>query len=394
MKQDGHKQLITDTRDKLADPKDTRQLKALIRRIQELTEDIGKVLHANTSILFMTQQTLDVAISALGPNSFGDLTCPTTEEVDRILAEPSKQVVRALGKFLDVLDQEDRRELLTETDRESLRTYQTILSDVKQHVPIPEFRASTLRTVASRIQGIVDSVPAGRRPRELVRNLLRAAREIERCAALATLLQTRSAILQMDYTIRSFREFVTTDVRRSEKTTRLRVAAVIEEAHRQLAEYAYTSKVEIRTRDQARDAEVLGVEREIVRAFANLLHNAIKYSWHRDNTQPPWVSVRTYRSEQTICVEFENWGVPISSRELRDHLVFELGYRGKWSKDRGRLGTGIGLTDARDIAERHRGELTITSRPARSWGPDDSVDDEYYQQPFLTTVTVSLPEAV
>ena len=90
----------------------------------------------------------------------------------------------------------------------------------------------------------------------------------------------------------------------------------------------------------------------------------------------------------------ENWGVPISRSELSDGTVFELGYRGKWSTDRGRLGTGIGLTDSREVITRHRGAIILSSRPARTWGPDDADDPKYYRQPFITKVTFSLPEAI
>jgi two-component system phosphate regulon sensor histidine kinase PhoR len=211
---------------------------------------------------------------------------------------------------------------------------------------------------------------------------------------LASLLQSRSAILQMDYTIRSFREFVTTNLRRAEPTERLQLAVLIEVANRQLVEYASASKVEIRVRNSAPDVLVLGVERELVRALANLVHNAVKYSWQRENGQHPWVDIHIHRQEQSVFISLENWGVPVSARELSEGMVFELGYRGKWATDRGRLGTGIGLTDSRDVVQKHRGEVTITSRPARTWGPDDPDDDEYYLQPFLTKVTIRLPEAL
>ena len=386
---------------------DHRRLEALRRRIEELTTDIGSVLHANTAILFMTQQTLDVALRALGSNPFpqgtsssgesgATPTCPTVEEIDDALAEPVAQTARAIDRFFEALDKggEQRRSLLSESDQEALSGHRQLLSDVSSHVPIAESRPSTLRTIACRIQDMLAGLPSGRYPREPVRNLLRATQEIERRVAIATALQTRSAILQMDYTIRSFREFVTTDVRRSERVQPLLVADLIEAAHRQLVEYANSSNVEIRPRDQARGARVMGVERELVRAIANLIHNAVKYSWHRDKKHKPWVEVRTYRDGGEVCVEAENWGVPIGPREIAENRVFELGYRGKWSTDRGRLGTGIGLTDARDVAERHRGSITLASRPARSWGPDDQDADEYYRQPFITTVTIRLPEAV
>ena len=83
---------------------------------------------------------------------------------------------------------------------------------------------------------------------------------------------------------------------------------------------------------------------------------------------------------------FENWGVPIPKGEIDQGLVFHLGYRGKLSSDRGRVGTGIGLTDARRVSRDHDGDVTIDSRPALFGGREDD-----YKQPFLTTVTLILP---
>ena len=388
--------------DKPAKPKPSADpsRRALHRRVQELTADIGAVLHANTSTLFMAHHSLDVAIRALAPNPYPPDRVPTAQDVDAVLAQPVKATVRAIDKLLAILDDPDRADdgsMSRATRRswaEELGDLRITLDDYIVHIPIEESRTSALRTIACRIQDILAQLPAGRLPREPMRNLRRAAHEIERLTALASLLQTRAAIMQMDYSIRSFREFVTTDLRRHEERRRLRVAALIEEAHRQLADYAYTTNVEIRPHNQAPDAEVLGVERDLVRTMANLLHNAVKYSWRRNESLRPWVEVRTYRGDGNIYIELENWGVPVSPHEIEREMVFELGYRGKWSTDRSRLGTGIGLTDARDVAERHRGSLEIRSRPARSWGPDDPEHEEYYRQPFLTTVTVCLPEAV
>jgi signal transduction histidine kinase len=124
--------------------------------------------------------------------------------------------------------------------------------------------------------------------------------------------------------------------------------------------------------------------------LSNLLHNAIKYTWRRDKTIMPWVQVRAFQEGQFICVEFENWGVPISHEEIEQKLIFQLGYRGKWSTDRGRLGTGIGLTDADRVARVHGGEIRVESKPAApALHPQD--ETMYYKQPFKTQVTLCLP---
>ena len=51
--------------DSTEDREESERLQSLVRRVEELTTDIGSVLHANTSILFMAQQSIDAAIRAL-----------------------------------------------------------------------------------------------------------------------------------------------------------------------------------------------------------------------------------------------------------------------------------------------------------------------------------------
>jgi signal transduction histidine kinase len=368
-------------------------VRALHQRIHELITDIGAVLHANTSTLLMAQQAIDAAVHALAPNPFQADGVPTTDEVDAALTGPAQTTARAIDKMLRLMTERGGDEADSEL-REELMDDAATLSDFVTHIQIQESRASTLRTIACRLQDIVDKTPPQTLPKEILRQLRQATHDMERITALAALLQARSAILQMDYTIRSFREFVTADLRHRETPRKLRVARLIESAYRQLAEYAHASNVLLRRKHDAPGAEVFGIKRELVRALANLLHNAIKYSWRRERSDPAWVEVRVTRQDRYVCIAFENWGVPISAREISEGMIFELGYRGKHSTDRGRLGTGIGLTDARDVAEKHRGKITVESRPARTWGPEDPESDEFYRQPFLTTVTVWLPEAI
>jgi signal transduction histidine kinase len=170
------------------------------------------------------------------------------------------------------------------------------------------------------------------------------------------------------------------------------VNSLVQEAISQLADFAQASNVEIVWRDRPRDVEVRGSERELVRAVSNVLHNAIKYSWQRDRSKSPWVAIRTAEQDGRAVIELESWGVPITDKELAEELVYHMGYRGKWSTDRGRLGTGIGLTDSRRVVESAGGDIEIESQPAQptSLRPDDR---EYYQQPFLTRVRLRLPLA-
>lgn len=128
-------------------------------------------------------------------------------------------------------------------------------------------------------------------------------------------------------------------------------------------------------------------ERSIARALSNLLHNAVKYSWARHAERDPWVSINTRVSGDKVFIEIENWGVPITKDELQQGLIFQIGYRGRLSSDRGRVGTGIGLTDALRVAQMHGGDVSVRSMPAVFAGNEDD-----YSQPFLTTVSLSLPD--
>jgi signal transduction histidine kinase len=220
-----------------------------------------------------------------------------------------------------------------------------------------------LRKLANDVGHIHSKIVSGYIPREPTRELQNAAWHLERITNLIEVLDTRSVVIQMDYTIHSLREFITSDVREPVERKSISIKSLVDECAKRLAEYARSLKIDIDRKD-VEDVYVNVSEREILRAISNLMHNAIKYSWRRDpeRTKPAWVSIRTKVKDQKVYVEFENWGVPIKREEIEKEKVFELGYRGEMSKDRGRLGTGIGLTDARRVAKSHGGHIEIESR--------------------------------
>jgi signal transduction histidine kinase len=205
-----------------------------------------------------------------------------------------------------------------------------------------------------------------------------------------TVHRTYQAVIQMDHTIRALREFITSDVRADETYLPKPLAGILDQVIAQMSEFAKSRSVEIVKKDACPNVQVLTRERELARAFSNVLHNAIKYSWSRSHQRSPWVTVEINCTGDRVEVKFENWGVPIARDEIDTGLIYHLGYRGRLSKDRNRLGTGIGLTDALRVAKQHSGELTVQSRPASSTQTDESSRD-YYDHPFLTTVIFSIP---
>ena len=145
-------------------------------------------------------------------------------------------------------------------------------------------------------------------------------------------------------------------------------------------------RVNLRRRIECPDAQVKIIERDVVRALANILHNGIKYSWSRMDGSSAFVGIHAHIVEGQVCIEVESYGVPIPKDEIEQKLLFRLGFRGRMSGDRGRVGTGVGLTDAQHVARSHDGSVAIKSHPATSGRSEDD-----YNQPFLTTVTFCLP---
>ena len=366
----------------------------LQHKVEELTLDIGRILHANTSTLIMVNQTLLATAQALGAGlpdqACSDGTAAAHAQLDTWIERSAGTLAQALERLRDAGEPERRQEALSPETWKELESQISLLRSYQTRIPIEELRNPTLRTSAAAVAASARSIPPRLLPREPVRDVVRAADELQRAVCLADVLTTRITVIQMDYTLRALRDFVTAEMRPHEQRERLDVVGLVQEALAQLAEFARSSNVEIVWRDRPQRLCAFGNERDLLRAAANLLHNAIKYSWRRDRGRPPWVSIRTEERGEMACIEFETWGVPITRDEIDRGLIYQMGYRGKWSTDRGRLGTGIGLTDAQRVALAHGGALRVESQPAQISGLSPT-DEGYYRQPFITRVTLQLP---
>ncbi len=372
-----------------------RRSGALAQKVEELTLDIGRILHANTSTLLMVNQTLIAAAAALRPEGVPAGAGPgdVGDELQGQVAATARQLAQALERLLAAGDAERRAEALPADAWNTLEDQVARLRDYEEVIRVEEMRNPTLRSSATAVADVLRSLESGHLPRQPVRDALRLALELQRLICFLDVMTTRTTVIQMDFSLRALRDFITSEVRAREASRRLSVDALVQEAIAQLAEFAKGSNVELIWRERADRSHVHGTERELVRALANLLHNAIKYSWRRDRSKSPWVAIRTSENEEGfVSIEFETWGVPITEDEIDDALIFQMGYRGKWSTDRGRLGTGIGLTDAQRVAVAHAGSLEVESKPAQPTVSGEK-DEDYYRRPFLTRVTLRLPAA-
>jgi two-component system, OmpR family, sensor histidine kinase SenX3 len=102
------------------------------------------------------------------------------------------------------------------------------------------------------------------------------------------------------------------------------------------------------------DRAVLGDERQLVTALANLLDNAIAYSAEGTNVS---VGVRARDDEVEISVRDEGIGIAPADTER----IFERFYRADPARSRSTGGTGLGLAIVKHIATNHGGRVSVWS---------------------------------
>jgi signal transduction histidine kinase len=117
----------------------------------------------------------------------------------------------------------------------------------------------------------------------------------------------------------------------------------------------------------------------LIRLFANLIDNAVRYTPIAGRML---VAIARQKDQARVCIGNSGEGIPEPDL-LR---VFDRFYR--VAKDRSRVsgGAGLGLAIAREIARAHGGEITVESRSEDGGGMPASGAMSRW-----TTFTVSLP---
>lgn len=146
--------------------------------------------------------------------------------------------------------------------------------------------------------------------------------------------------------------------------------------------YASTKNVEIKKPEFIGYpfTQIYMSNQQLNRAIFNILHNAVKYSYFSLEDKNRYIEIKVKNMKDYCIIEISNYGIGILEDELEK--IFLEGYRGKLSGDRERTGSGIGLSEAKKIIEKHGGTIIVDSICKGS----DKLND-----PYKTTVTISLP---
>jgi PAS domain S-box-containing protein len=352
--------------------------------LRELRDDIGRVLHTYSSMLVLLRHSIEPVINALSPDPFEGSLPVDLEMIFDNLEGPILRLEKQLCQFMSFADEKERgNKALPANLWQQLKSLSSLVTNRTGRIRNRQAMIPTLRDVARSIIGITWEVETGYLPKERIKELRRSAKELERICCLAALHQANDTIITMDHQVRAFREFVTLKRRRVEEKRSVSITDILDKAIQGMTEFARSRRVEI-IPQEIPSVTILVRERNFTRAIENLLHNAIKYSWSHADGSPAYVRISGGVENNTLWLEFENYGVPITREELDNGLVFEVGFRGSMSGDRGRLGTGIGLPDAREVARSHGGDVTITSQPASEHPGDD------YSNPFVTRTKLTI----
>jgi two-component system sensor histidine kinase SenX3 len=137
------------------------------------------------------------------------------------------------------------------------------------------------------------------------------------------------------------------------------IERVTREAIARVMPFASTRNVKIHTSNKmTAHRPVVGDDRQLVSALANLVENAVKYS--NENST---VDVDISDTEDHVVVRVSDTGVGIAPEHV--DRIFERFYRVDDARSRDTGGSGLGLAIVRHVAIMHRGEVVVESTLGR-----------------------------
>jgi PAS domain S-box-containing protein len=365
----------------------TRKVKG-DQAVDLIKRDVGNFLHEYDKLL----SALNSSLPSIRRSLYLALERRSQENEDlaNLLEKLAVRLLHGIEQdFLPLAEIPERNEALPAATWRRARKTIEMVRRTTQNPRFADFNIASYHGAANVLGAVLEeALQSQRLQRDRVKDLLRLAVQVSAIGAVLIVDKIAKNIGDTLQGSRALRDYLTWGTRASEAPQLMSVDSLLDQALRQVSDYAHLSKVTFRLPPTVRGLKVFAIERDLVRALSNVLHNAIKYSWAHDADGSSWVTLKAGREGSHVTLEVENYGVPITAEEVTMGLLFELGARGSLARDRGRAGTGIGLTDAKAAITQSRGRISIDSRPATSSGPPDD-----YTKPFLTTVRIELPSA-
>jgi PAS domain S-box-containing protein len=355
----------------------------LRERITEITSDIGAVLHTYSTVLIQIRLYIEAVSQCFVKDIFDFKKQLDYQDVLKPLEQYRKSLLSTLDNFTLLLTNK-KEESISSAGMHELLNKKEILKQLKTE-NIDKLKVPNLRYASYDILRIINKEKLIGIPREEIKKLKNCINDVLQFAGIIALHEMNDTVVDIEHQVSSFREFVTEEKREKKKNENIDVTSILASVITYFKEFAFSRNLEIRTSFPQEKLEIFAVANEINRAFSNILHNAIKYSYER-KTGVLWIQIEVKKEADKVCISFENYGVPIHQKEIEKGFIFKMGYRGIYSTDRSRTGTGFGMNDTHNIiTKKYKGKLKVESSPAEKFNRDND-----YNQPFLTRVTIIL----
>ena len=356
--------------------------------VEKIAQLVLAVFHDHvTSLETYWNAALKPVIRVLGPNPFEDAGAPTIAEAIDKLSLPTVQLVFEMNKLISKLEHDWSQRGIPPYLWHNLLKRIEQLRDFTEKTNHNPHDFLSLQTAAEEIVLLLNELKNMKiAPREILRKTLYLSTEVQHISCIFHLLQVEERVIDLQQEARILRDFFMSEITPKQSLSTVRFLKLVEKAITILEPMAQAHRVEIRIVKTIPPSKVDVIEADAYRAVVSLLSNAIKYSWTLPGEKLAWVNISGGENSDYIYVEFENWGVPIDPEEIKSDRIFQFLNRGRFSDDRARTGTGIGLWDARNVARRHGGDVTVKSRPSRN-----SILQAGPNVPYLTTVRFELP---
>jgi signal transduction histidine kinase len=140
--------------------------------------------------------------------------------------------------------------------------------------------------------------------------------------------------------------------------TKCSIKGIVEESILLYGAEAERKEIEFR-RNIKEPANLLMSRAHMQLAVNNLIHNAIKYSFHGRYDITRYIEIHGEIIGSDYSLSITNYGVGIIPEEY--DLIFAPGAKGKLAQEEYRSGAGMGLAIAKEVIEKHKGSINVES---------------------------------
>jgi signal transduction histidine kinase len=354
-----------------------------------VNSDTISILHDYSRNIDSQLELFDHLTSYLGNNPFGTSSFTEVDKVILAVLDPLVGILKHAIKFFikDIAVDFEGRNISTEL----FNALQAISEDINTlrglGTAVYPFKARRLANrVVDTLQTLRFSTPRPRINKDKTRELLDAAKELQRVVCLFDIQRLSSDVIAFRDELRAIIAASRFQEPDDNDDSPLLFASLLREAVDAAQKKAITKNIHFRFKNIKQQIDIKASPKDLRKAIDNVLDNAIKYTGYLPPDsiyQHTWVDVTASVKKKAVYVSVESWGTPITHEEYEGQMYFRVGFRGRFARVYNIAGTGTGLFDTKNLFEKYKGGIKLETKPISK---NDSGQDS-----TKTTVTFWLP---